>query len=471
MSNEKNKLVCLADSVGTNYKLKVRTNTFSELLGRRLGLETYNYATPGATTGYLLSYLKDNDEIIENIKNSKVVVIACGTNNVLVSGLLIMGEAGGFDISSWRLLPKIVETIRTNPVKALKMVNALNSREAKEKIMEGVKAYEEDMPLLIDRIYQLNPEAIILATTIYTMCDVSKSIVYKITLKSQSEIADSLNDWMKDNLPQMDVEVVDIADYFRQHHGEDEFSNLNENDVHLSDAGHLHVYHLLYDAIIKKHPELICEEGPDVIQVRKRKEKIQVEDKDENDVHRQLKELFERTLNRDDFIYDENKQLLQMDITMMELIDINRNIEIQFFNGEEVLKMPFYNLETCITPKYMIDCIEGRQKKSILEHIDDLEHYSSIEEKKEAESKDSFGLKIIREHIYNYLKDDMVKVEEDYTFFNQLDMDYIDWAEIIYSLETELNLSLDRARTPDPESVTLKEIAKDIEKICKSESE
>ena len=144
-----------------------------------------------------------NDEIIENIRKSKVVVIACGTNNVLVKGLTIMGEAAGFDISSWRLLPKIVEAIRTNPVKALKMVAALNSHEAKENIMVGVKAYEDDMPLLIDRIHELNKDAIILVTTVYTMSDVSRSVVYKITTKSQSEIADSLNNWMKDNLPSM----------------------------------------------------------------------------------------------------------------------------------------------------------------------------------------------------------------------------------------------------------------------------
>ena len=464
MNNQKNKLVCLADSVGTNYKMKVRTNTFSELLGRRLGLETHNYATPGATTGYLLGYLKENDEIIENVKNAKVIIIACGTNNVLTKGLLIMGEAGGFDITSWRLLPKIVEAIRTNPVRTLKMVNALNSHEAKENIMEGVKAYEDDMPLLIDKIHELNKDAIILVTTVYTMSDISKSVVYKITTHSQSEIADSLNNWMKDNLIDMGVEVVDIAHAFKNYHGDEELSNLDENDIHLSDAGHKFVYHMMYDEIIKNHPELACEEGEDVVQVRKRKEDKK-DNKVEEGIHAQVKELFERTLNRDDFVYDENKQLLQMGISLMEILDISRNIEIQFFNGEEVLNMPTYNLQTCIKPQYYIDYIEGKQKRSILEHLDDLKHYSSIEEKKEAESKDSAGMKMIKQHIYNYLKDDMVKIEDDYTFFKQLDMNYIDWAEVMISIESELNLSLDRARTPDPESVTLGQIAKDIEKV------
>ena len=464
MNIENNKLVCLADSVGTNYKMKVRTNTFSELLGRRLGLETHNYATPGATTGYLLGYLKENDEIIENVKKAKVILIACGTNNVLTKGLLIMGEAGGFDISSWRLLPKIVEAIRTNPIKALKMVNALNSHEAKENIMTGVTTYENDMPLLIDKIHELNKDAIILATTVYTMSDISKSVVYKVTTKSQSEIADSLNNWMKNNLPSMGVEVIDVAHALKDYHGEVELSNLEENDIHLSDAGHMFVYRLMYDEIVKNHPELACEEGEDVIQVRKRKEDKK-DNKVEEGIHSKVKELFERTLNRDDFVYDENKQLLQMGISLMEILDISRNIEIQFFNGEEVLEMPTYNLQTCIKPQYYIDYIEGKQKRSILEHLSDLKHYSSIEEKKEAEAKDSEGMKMIREYIYKYLKDDMVVVEEDYTFFKDLDMNYVDWASVLFSIETALNLSLDRARTPDPESVSLGSIAKDIEKV------
>ena len=149
----------------------------------------------------------------------------------------------------------------------------------------------------------------------------------------------------------------------------------------------------------------------------------------------------------------------------MEILDISRNIEIQFFNGEEVLEMPTYNLQTCIKPQYYIDYIEGKQKKSILDHLSDLKHYSSIEEKKEAETKDSEGMKMIKEHIYKYLNDDMVKIEEDYTFFRELDMNYVDWASVLFSIETELNLSLDRARTPDPEAVTLGQIAQDIERV------
>ena len=50
-------------------------------------------------------------------------------------------------------------------------------------------------------------------------------------------------------------------------------------------------------------------------------------------------------------------------------------------------------------------------------------------------------------------------------------MNYIDWANVLFSIENKLNLSLDRARTPDPESVSLGSIAKDIENDENEDSE
>ena len=84
---------------------------------------------------------------------------------------------------------------------------------------------------------------------------------------------------------------------------------------------------------------------------------------------------------------------------------------------------------------------------------------NSISDKLDIISKTPENIKI------KYLKDDMVVVEDNYTFFKELDMNYVDWANVLFSIENKLNLSLDRARTPDPESVSLGSIAKDIEKV------
>ena len=177
--SEKTKLVCLGDSVATNYKLKVRSNTFSELLGRRLGLEADNYAKPGAGTGEILSSLYDNENTIQSVKDAKIILIVCGSNNVLVRGLIAMANAINLPMD-WRMPGKVMEELAGNPIKALKMVAALNSKDAKANIMEGVDSYITDIPKLIDRIRELNDEAIVLVSTVYILSDVSRNVVYKV---------------------------------------------------------------------------------------------------------------------------------------------------------------------------------------------------------------------------------------------------------------------------------------------------
>lgn len=459
---EKNKLVCLADSVGTNYKMRVRTNTFSELLARRLDLEPHNYATPGAMSGYLLGYLKDNQEIIDNIKQAKIVLISCGTNNVLTKGLTIMGKAAGLDINSWRLLPKVVETIRSNPVKALQMVTALNSKDAIENINEGVQAYENDMPIIIEKIKQLNPDVIIMVVGIYTMSDISKSIVYKVTMASQNRIADGMNNWIKNNLPQQGVIVLDIAEKLRNYHGDKELSNLNQNDIHLSDEGHLFVYRNLYDLLIEHYPEMACEEGHHVINLRKLKahEQVVVEETKNEKI---IRNIITKAVNRDDFEYDINKQFDEMGVNLMEMLDIAKTIENECFDGHEVINLPAYNFPINTTPRFFVDMLDGKSKDSALLHLDELKHYDSLEEKQENEINDSEALKVLKKVTYEYLKDDMVVINPETKFFDDLKMNFIDFSKVIFALEIKRGNPIPLSRKPGYENLTYEQIAKAIE--------
>ena len=463
MGGDKNKLVCLGDSVGTNYKMKVRSNSFTELLARRLGLEACNYSVPGATTGYQLGFLTENEEIIDSVKHAKVVLLVCGTNNVLQTGLEYMGRAGGLDVTSWRLLPKVLETLKTNPAKAVKMVAALNSREAKAEIMEGVKAYKNDMPALVGRIHELNSDAVIVAVTVYTMSDASRSPIYKVTTKSQSEVADDLNRWIKENLPDMGVLVADLASEMRAYRGKEELSNLRENDVHLSDQGHMFTYRLLYDTIISEHPELSCEESPDIVHVRKRKTREERLAGDgaaaESESSRKVREIIEKTLGRDDLEYGENRQFLEMGVTIMEIFDIAKAVERECFEGREVVDLPAYDYPASVRPKYFVDLIDGKTAESVLEHTAELPRYASAEEKQAAEAGDSPAMKVLKKHLYAYLGDDMIKLDRDTSYFATLHMNYGDWYNSMRPAEIEMNLRLDPARSPSPETATLGEIA------------
>jgi len=108
MSEEKTKLVCLGDSIGTNYKLKVRSNTFSDLLGRRLGLEVCNYSTPAITAGMILERLYKEEKMIQDVKDAMVIVIAVGSNNLLRGTMQLIVEAAGIE-QSMRMVNKIVD--------------------------------------------------------------------------------------------------------------------------------------------------------------------------------------------------------------------------------------------------------------------------------------------------------------------------------------------------------------------------
>ena len=130
MSETKTKLVCLSDSIGTNYKLKVRSNTFSDLLGRRLGLEVCNYSTPAITAGMILERLCKEEKMIQDVKDALVIVIAVGSNNLLRGTMQLIVEAAGIE-QSMRMVNKIIDAIKRNPAVTLKMITAMNSQKMK----------------------------------------------------------------------------------------------------------------------------------------------------------------------------------------------------------------------------------------------------------------------------------------------------------------------------------------------------
>ena len=140
MSDGKNKLVTLGDSIGTNYKLKVRTNTFSDLLGRRLGLEISNHSTPAAAIGHLLNYLENDEKMQQDIKDAKIIVIAAGSNNLLRGSMAMIAQAANIE-PGMRMVNKIVDAIKRNPAVTLKMIAAMNSSELKKVVSDNVESY------------------------------------------------------------------------------------------------------------------------------------------------------------------------------------------------------------------------------------------------------------------------------------------------------------------------------------------
>ncbi|MBR0399596.1 MAG: hypothetical protein IJH95_02105 [Mogibacterium sp.] len=300
--------------------------------------------------------------------------------------------------------------------------------------------------------------------------------LYKLVARPQSEITGIMNGWMMDNLRQKGVMIADFAETLREYRGPDEISNIKNNDIHLSDSGHILAYQTLYDTLTEHYPEYICEEGPDVIQKRSRKsreEKLRASKGGETpgaadlkkDPAEAIRSIIERVADSEDFVYDENKQLMEMGLSGLETVEIARTVEKEFFGGREIIELPAYDYPPCIRPGFFIDLLNGRTVRSILEHTEDLPRYESAEEKAEIERTDSAVMKLLRKNIYDYLGDDMIRVTADMTFFGDLKMNHVDWYNVLYPAEVELNMRLDPAKSPSPETVTLGEIAEYAENL------
>lgn len=466
MASEKNKLVCLGDSIGTNYKLKVRANTFSDLLGRRLGLEVCNYSMPAITVGEMFNNLKTNEKMIQDVKDAKIVLIVIGTNNLLRDTMLIIVEAVGIS-KGMRMVNEMVDTIRNNPAVTLKMIAAMNSKKLKDAANKNVNNFKRDIIPLIDRIKELNSEAIIMAPTLYTMADVGHSLVYKAFSKPINAYFDETNRFIRNELPDKDVIVLELAEAFRKYDGDRDLSNLKENDFHLSDFGHLFTYYQMYDHLIEKYPDLACEEGADVIQERKLRKTWKKEDGDygRSKYSSAVREIVEKNSYNEIKDYDENKQFVVMGVSPMEVYDIGREIEKEILNDKVQIPIPF---SSYIRPTYFIDFLEGKLKSNIQERLDTIPHYTSAEEKAKAMENESETMNEIREAIYFCLKDDMIMLDENTTLLGTLDLDYFTWGGIINRFETVFKKSFDSILIPDPESVTLKQIAEVIEDTSKN---
>jgi hypothetical protein len=284
-----------------------------------------------------------------------------------------------------------------------------------------------------------------------------------------------MNSWMTDTLHQKSVIIADFAGTLRDYRGPEELSNIKHNDIHLSDSGHILAYHTIYDALIGHYPEYSCDEGPDVIQTRSRKTREErlssrntgvssTSSAHGSDPAEAVRSIIERVAEADDFVYDENKQMLEMGLSVLETVEAARTIEKEFFGGREIIQLPAYDYPPCIRPTFFIDLLKGKTRESILGHTEDLIRYESEDEKAAVESNDSAPMRLLRNNIYEYLGDDMIKVTSDMTFFGDLQMNHVDWYNVLYPAEVELNMRLDPAKSPSPEAITLGEIADFVEK-------
>jgi|GEM_PF-877120 len=142
---KKEKFVVIGDSIATGYLLDDLKDSYSSLMAKALNLEEVNLAVDGYDSRDVLNLLK-TDAAKKAIADSKFISLSVGGNNILK---LVLKEAEGmkdFDESN-------ISTVFTS--------------EMMKKLLSGVERFKTEFPKIIEKIKEINPDAVIVVQTVY----------------------------------------------------------------------------------------------------------------------------------------------------------------------------------------------------------------------------------------------------------------------------------------------------------------
>ena len=461
---EKNKLVCIGDSIPSNCGLSVRSNTFCDLTARRLGLQYCPYINAGMFSGQLIHIINNNEALRQDLREAKILVLSCGGNNITVPYMVAAADAVKMDMS-WRVPFAVMGSLKS-PLKALRLLRAFSGRKLKEDLQKNIDSFGADLPAVFACVKALNPEIILVVQSVYTLGDAAKKKVSQRANRSQAYYVDQINDWLRRHAAQYGYLVSDFSAAVRQYDGDRDIINADLNDIHLTDFGHTLAYQVLYRTIVGAYPELAREEGPDVF--RQRREHLREERRAAREAAATKTEQHTNAvrfaiadvLNIDDSEVDMDRLFLEQGVTTTEILEIILLLEHILFRGEKFFNFGGFEIIPHMKPADLVAMLDGVYPASVLEHKELLPRYASEQEKQEAERNDSSGLRFLKSAIRAYLKDDTVRLAADMNFFTDLKFNYpdIDYAakiaEQFYTV-----FPIDAVVTDHPETLTVGALA------------
>lgn len=199
--------VVLGDSIAFGAGM---VNTVEACYGKIVadtnGYNYVNHSIPGITSGVLLTMVSEGEKIRASVESADIISISIGGNNFLTNN--IVGLA--FDC----LVKKDMSSFD-----------------------EIAEVYYEELCGIMDKINELNPDAVILLQTVYNPQDGAAGIVY-------SEGGKRLNDMIRkyDAEHPDDIVIVEVADALNS-----DPSNFADDKIHPSAKGNeLIAYEILY---------------------------------------------------------------------------------------------------------------------------------------------------------------------------------------------------------------------------------
>jgi len=262
---DKKLLVQYGDSIGCPYRMKLRVNTYCNLLSRRFSMDCAPDYTTGATSTLVLQLLSVDEEKIADLKNADIVELSVGGNNVLVPFLTGISTALDLGPLGARTMIEIKKKFKSDPLAGPKVIKGLLGKETKNASLAGVETFRKEFPEILNTIKKLNPTAKVIVQTVYNPFNTVPQKIYKEMGKTIGKYMDMLNDIIKENQAAYGYVLADVEIAFKNYKGDGDLTYIKEKDMHLTDFGHLFIYNLIYDEFVKMYPEYACEEAPGVV--------------------------------------------------------------------------------------------------------------------------------------------------------------------------------------------------------------
>ncbi len=282
-TNEVPKVVLYGDSVGCSYKMKFRVNSYTSLLARRLNKPVALDYISGANSTLVLNCLTTDELRIRHLTDAEIVVLSVGGNNVLVTFLMAFTRALGLGPLGAKTMKEIAHKFKSDKLAGPKALKELLGQKTKEDAMAGVETFRKEFPAILLKMKELNPDAIIIVHNVYNPFNTLKHKLQRIVGRPMGKFLDMLNEIIAENQAEHSFILVDIENAFKNYKGKNELTHIKTKDMHLTDFGHLTIYKLLYDALVKAYPQYECEESPDVIKTTKTMTKEEKEAQKEKD--------------------------------------------------------------------------------------------------------------------------------------------------------------------------------------------
>mgnify|MGYP000633644566 FL=1 len=235
----------LGDSIATGYGV-AKEDSYTELFYNYLktdrgfsSLEYANLAVNGDDSTGLLNKLKTDERLIKSVKESDIITISIGGNNILQPIIQAVGQALNIDVSAPDYASQIQDVLSSNPESVEAVAGMLILGNLPKYLNEGISRFENEWPEIINTVRSLAPEADIFVMNIYNPLS-KDDVLYNLFDTYIQKINTVINK------PSPNYRTADVYNAFNEYNEDEALTKFNilkgSFDPHPTEAGHIVVF-------------------------------------------------------------------------------------------------------------------------------------------------------------------------------------------------------------------------------------